>query len=264
LVVVCLAALVAAPVAAQWRVLVFSRTEGFRHASIDEGQALLAALGALEGFATTESEDPALFTREALSPFRAVVFLNTTGDVLDPPEEEALRCFVEAGGGFVGVHSAADTEQGWPWYGELLGNGAWFLSHPAIQQAILDVEDAGHPATAHFDASFVFTDEWYNFGANPRPAVDVLLTIDEGSYDPGSGAMGPDHPIAWAHELAGGRAFYTNLGHREETWADGDFAAHLLGGLEWAARCSIEPCPGGEIFRDGFEAASLCRWNATP
>ena len=256
-----------APAFADWRLLVFSETAGFRHDSIDEGQELLAALGALEGFSTTESEDSAIFSVEGLAPFRAVVFLNTTGDILTASEEAALDCFLRSGGGWVGVHSAADTEHDWPGYGAILGGDAWFLLHPAIQAATLLRESSSHPSTAHFPASFAFTDEWYNFAANPRPAVTVLLTIDEASYLPGPGAMGADHPIAWAHTIGGvggvggGRGWYTNLGHRPETYLDDDFAAHLLGGVDWAAGCDAEVCAGDLVFRDGFGAGSLCRWS---
>lgn len=245
-----------------WRLLVFSETAGFRHDSIDEGQNLLVSLGTGAGFVPTTSEDSAIFSTQGLAPFAAVVFLNTTGDILTDAEQEALDCFVRSGGGWVGVHSAADTEQGWPGYGELLGGGAWILNHPAIQAATLLRESADHPSTAHYPSEFVFTDEWYNFVANPRPTVDVLLTIDESSYLPGPGAMGEDHPLAWAHELGSGRSWYTNLGHRAETYADPGFAAHLLGGVRWAARCDSAPCASGLLFRDGFEAESFCRWSA--
>jgi type 1 glutamine amidotransferase len=112
--------------------------------------------------------------------------------------------------------------------------GAWFVSHPAIQPATLLREDAAHPSTRHYRARFLFTDEWYNFGANPRGAVDVLLALDESSYSPGDGAMG-DHPIAWCHAIGRGRAWYTALGHRSETYAEASFAQHLLGGILWAA-----------------------------
>ena len=251
----------AAP-ASGWDLLVFSKTAGFRHDSIDEGQALLVSIGAAEGFSTTATEDAAVFSTAGLARFRAVVFLNTTGDVLAPAQEEALECFVRSGGGWIGVHSAADTEPGWPGYGEILGGGAWISNHPAIQSATLLRESATHPSTAHFPASFAFTDEWYNFSANPRPQVLVLLTIDEESYDPGPGAMGADHPLAWAHAVGGGRAWYTNLGHRAETYANADFSSHLRGGVEWAARCDASACPEGLLFRDGFEAASPCRWSA--
>jgi type 1 glutamine amidotransferase len=246
----------------RFRVLVFSRTLEFRHASISDGIAAIESLGAEHDFAVDASEDPTVFSAANLARYRVVVFLNTTGDVLDPAQQEALTCRLKAGGGWVGVHSAADTEHGWPEYGEILGGGAWFAIHPPIQTATLAVEDAADPSTAHLPASFPFTDEWYNFAADPRPVVHVLLTIDESSYAPGPGAMG-DHPIAWRHAYGDGRAWYTNLGHRSETYADPLFLPHLLGGIEWAAGCEAVGC-AVPIFRDGFESGSTCLWIAAP
>jgi type 1 glutamine amidotransferase len=219
---------------ASYRVLVFTKTTGFRHDSIGRGIALIRSLGASHDFAVDSTEQSARFNRKALAGYRVVVFLNTTGDVLTKPQQSALEAYVRGGGGWIGVHSAADTEHGWPFYGMLLGGGAWFLDHPQIQAASLEVEGAAHPSTRHFPPSFSFTDEWYNFRRNPRPTVRVLLTLDESSYDPGPTAMG-DHPIAWCHFVGKGRAWYTNLGHRSETYADPSFARHLLGGIRWAA-----------------------------
>ena len=241
-----------APAAGQgFRVLVFSKTTGFRHDSIPDGIALIRSLGAAHGFAVDATENAALFTPQNLGAYRAVVFLNTTGDILDATQQAAFESYVRGGGGWVGVHSAADTEYDWPFYGQLLGNGAWFLSHPPIQTATLRVEDGAHPSTHHYPASFAFTDEWYNFQTNPRPAVRVLLTIDEASYTPGPGAMG-DHPIAWCRPLDAGRAWYTTLGHRSETYADASYRQHLLGGILWAA---------GVVFKDGFESGGLGAWS---
>lgn len=217
-----------------FRVLVFSKTTSFRHDSIPDGIALIQSLGAANGFGVDAGENAAVFTPQGLAAYRAVIFLNTTGEVLNASQQAALEAYVRGGGGWVGVHSAADTEHDWPFYGQLLGGGAWFVSHPAIQAATLRVEDAAHPSTRHLPASFSFTDEWYNFRTDPRGAADVLLTLDEGSYDAGSGAMG-DHPIAWSHAIGQGRAWYTGLGHRSETYAEASFAQHLLGGILWAA-----------------------------
>lgn len=236
------------------RILVFSRTEGFRHDSIPAGISLIQSFGTANGFAVDATEDAALFTAANLARYRAVVFLNTTGDVLDPPGEAALESYVRGGGGFVGVHSAADGEYGWPFYGELLGGGAWFADHPAIQAATLEVENRSELSTRHLPASFSFTDEWYNFQANPRAAVTVLLSIDESTYSPGPGAMG-DHPITWQHPVGTGRSWYTNLGHNIATYADTRFRQLLLGGLLWAARL--------EIFHDGFESGGTSEWSAT-
>jgi type 1 glutamine amidotransferase len=219
--------------ARRFRVLVFTKTTGFRHDSIPDGVALVRALGAANGFGVDASEDAAVFNSRDLRNYRAVIFLNTTGEVLGPAQKAAFRTYVRQGGGWVGVHSAADTEHAWPFYGQLLGRGAWFVSHPAIQTATLQREDADHPSTRSYPAAFSFTDEWYNFQTDPREVVDVLLSLDESSYDPGDGAMG-DHPIAWCHAIGLGRAWYTGLGHRPETYADPAFARHLLGGILWA------------------------------
>ncbi len=247
-----MASVASVPAAAQDHVLVFTKTAGFRHDSIPNGIALVQSLGAAHGFAVDASENAALFTAQGLGVYRAVIFLNTTGDILDANQQAALEAYVRGGGGWVGVHSAADTEHAWPFYGELVGGGAWFLSHPAIQAATLFVEEASHPSTQHYPMSFSFTDEWYNFQANPRGAVDVLLSIDESSYNPGTGAMG-DHPMAWCHTVDDGRAWYTNMGHRSETYGNASFAQHLLGGILWAS---------GRIFHDGFESGNPGAWSA--
>lgn len=232
-------------------ILVFSRTSGFRHASISDGQTMLATLAAEQGHQLLSSEDPGVFTDSGLAPFSLVVFLSTTGDVLNEAQQAAFERWLEAGGGFLGIHAAADCEYDWPWYGaQVLGNGAWFRSHPAIQPATLLVELAGDVSTAHLPASFSFTDEWYNFRANPRVGAEVLLRLDEQSYDPGANAMGADHPISWRRPVAKGRSFYTGLGHRSQTFSDQRFVQHVAGGMRWA----LGEAAGGRVFADGFEA----------
>ena len=216
-------------------VLVFTRTLGYRHDAIGAGVEAIRVLGTANGFAVEQTEDPARFTDESLAAFDVIVFLSTTSDVLDGTQQAAFERYIRAGGGWVGVHAAADTEYDWAWYGQLLGGGAFFKSHPEIQTVTLNVEDAAHASTAHLPPSFQVQDEWYNFQTNPRPSVSVLLTLDESSYAPGPDAMGADHPIAWFHEFDGGRAFYTALGHRTELYTDPKFTQHLLGGLRWAA-----------------------------
>ena len=120
----------------------------------------------------------------------------TTGDVLDESQQRAFERFIRRGGGFAGVHSAADTEYGWPWYGGLVG--AYFKSHPAGSARNRPHRgSADTPRPPVFRAAGQRTDEWYNFARNPRPSVHVLATLDETSYSPGPGAMGADHPIAW-------------------------------------------------------------------
>ncbi|MFP5285580.1 MAG: ThuA domain-containing protein, partial [Thermoanaerobaculia bacterium] len=188
------------------RILVFSRTAGFRHASIEPGIAALRELGAANGFEVDATEDAGQFTPANLGRYKAVVFLSTTGDVLNGEQQTAFMTYIRGGGGFVGIHAAADTEYGWPWYGGLVG--AYFASHPAPAQARIRVEKRNHPSTRTLPDPWSRFDEWYDFQQNPRSrGVTVLLTLDETSY-PG-GRMGADHPIAWYHEYEGGRAWYT-------------------------------------------------------
>jgi type 1 glutamine amidotransferase len=212
-------------------ILVFSKTAGFRHSSIPDGVAAISRLGRHHRFAVDSTEDSAVFEDARLAPYDAVVFLHTTGDVLDAPQQAAFERFIRAGGGFAGVHSAADTEYDWAWYGGLVG--AYFASHPAIQPGTIQVADRRHASTRLLPNRWVRTDEWYNFRESPRGRVHVLLSLDESSYS--GGAMGPDHPIAWAQFYDGGRSWYTALGHTEESFAEPLFLHHLLGGIRFAA-----------------------------
>jgi len=222
--------------AAEFAVLVFSKTAGYRHASIPAGIAAIQILGAQERFRVDASEDASVFTDENLRRYRAVIFLNTTGDVLVSNQEAAFERFIRSGGGFVGVHSATDTEYEWPWYGRLVG--AYFQKHPAIQPATLTVVDARHASTRHLPAEWARTDEWYNFRRDPSPEVNVVLRIDEATYS--GGTMGASHPMAWYHEYDGGRAWYTALGHTQESYEEPLFLRHLLGGIAWAAGAARE------------------------
>ncbi|OSP39276.1 Crp/Fnr family transcriptional regulator [Streptomyces sp. 13-12-16] len=216
------------PASARPALLVYTRTTDYRHDSIPAGVAALRALG---GFTADATEDPAAF-EEPLDRYAAVVFLSTSGEVLTPAGRRRLAAYVEAGGGFVGVHAAACTEYGWPYYGELLG--ARFDRHPAFQPGRVVTEDHDHPATRHLPGVWEFTDEWYDFRTDPRAAgVRVLLRADESSYD--GGGMGDGHPLAWCRRQGAGRVFYTALGHAAEAYGDPDFRAHLFGGVTWAA-----------------------------
>jgi len=241
--------LVATPALAQdFRVLVFSKTSGFRHGSIADGIAMIQALGAANDFAVDTTEAAGAFTAANLAQYAVVVWLNTTGDVLNSTQESAFQFYVESGGAWVGIHSATDTEYGWPWYGDLIGGDAWFDSHPSDQTATMEIEDQLHESTGHWPSSVSRFEEWYNFQNNPRSSVNVLVTVDESSYSGGN--MGADHPIAWNHEIGSGRAWYTALGHHAETYDDADFRQHVLGGILWAAgetaalACASSPLGG--------------------
>jgi type 1 glutamine amidotransferase len=212
------------------RLLVFSRTAGYRHASIPAGVAAVRELGTGLGCAVDATEDPAVFTSDGLAPYAAVVFLSTSGEILNHAAKAAFEGFVRAGGGFVGVHGASTTEYGWPFYEQLVG--AWFDRHPAVQRATMRVIDRAHPATEHLDPTWTWTDEWYDFRTDPTPGARVLLTVDESTY--AGGGMGANHPIAWCHDRLGGPAFYTALGHLAEAYAEPALRSHLAGGIRYA------------------------------
>jgi type 1 glutamine amidotransferase len=213
-----------------YKVLVFSRTASFRHGSIPDGVAAINNLGALNSFMVDATEDAAIFNDARLSDYRAVVFLSTTGDVLDDGQQAAFEHYIRAGNGYAGIHSASDTEYGWPWYGALVG--AYFSGHPAVQMAVIRVEDRAHVSTAALPDPWVRVDEWYDFRTNPRANVRVLASLDESSYT--GGTMG-DHPIVWHHEFDGGRAWYTAGGHTSESFSEPLFLQHLAGGIQYAA-----------------------------
>ncbi len=212
------------------RILVFSKTAGFRHDSIPDGIAAIRRLGAENAFGVDATEDSSWFEDARLSGYDAVVFLSTTGDVLNEAEQAAFERYIAGGGGFVGVHSASDTEYAWAWYGGLVG--AYFGGHPTIQAATVRVSDRIHASTRSLPERWRRVDEWYNFAINPRGKVHVLATVDESTYS--GGAMGPDHPIAWCRFLDGGRSWYTAMGHTRESFAEPLFLAHLLGGIQFA------------------------------
>jgi cyclophilin family peptidyl-prolyl cis-trans isomerase/type 1 glutamine amidotransferase len=214
------------------RVLVFTKTTGFRHDSIPAAVSALRELGARNRLAVDATEDAAAFSDANLERYDVVAFVLTTGDVLDEAQQGAFQRYVRAGGGYVGIHSASDTEHDWAWYGGLVG--AYFKSHPAIQPAAVSVTVARDLSTAKLPRRWVRRDEWYSFDSNPRNRVRVLAALDESSYAPGESAMG-DHPIAWSHVYDGGRAWYTAGGHTEESYTEPLFRAHLLGGILWAA-----------------------------
>ncbi|WP_326825079.1 ThuA domain-containing protein [Streptosporangium sp. NBC_01639] len=221
-----------------YKVLVFSKTAGFRHDAIPAGITALRGLATENGFTVDTTEDAGAFTTANLAGYRAVVFLMTTGDVLNATQQTAFESYIAGGGGYVGVHAAADTEYDWPFYGGLVG--AYFASHPAIQQATVRVEDTAHPSTAHLPRAWVRTDELYNYRTNPRSTAHVLATLDESTYSGGS--MGADHPIAWCKPYQGGRAWYTGLGHTADSYTEPNFRAHLYGGVRYAAGVAPADC----------------------
>jgi glucose/arabinose dehydrogenase/cytochrome c551/c552 len=213
------------------KVLVFSKTAGFKHASIPQGIAAIQKLGREHNFEVDTTKNAAYFEEDSLKQYAAVIFLNTTGDVLNHKEEAAFERYIQAGGGFVGVHSATDTEYDWNWYGQMVG--AYFNGHPSgTPEADFIIEDHAFPATSFFtDSIWHRTDEMYNFKKINRD-VNVLISIDESTYE--GGTNGDNHPMSWYHEYDGGRAFYTALGHTDASYEEEEYLRHLLAGIQYA------------------------------
>ncbi|MYV69058.1 DUF1080 domain-containing protein, partial [Streptomyces sp. SID2131] len=224
--------------------------------SIAPGIAALRDLGTANNFTVDATEDAQAFTTGNLGQYEAVVFLSTTGDVLNATQQTAFEQYVRGGGGYVGIHAAADTEYDWPFYEGLAG--ALFHSHPAVQSATVKVEDRAHDATAHLGTTWQRTDEWYNYRANPRSTAHVLASLDEGSYTGGN--MSGDHPIAWCKGYEGGRAFYTGGGHTDESYAEPAFRRHLLGGIRWAAGMTEADCRPETGYTSLFDGSSTTGW----
>ncbi|MDH3650104.1 MAG: ThuA domain-containing protein, partial [Saprospiraceae bacterium] len=215
--------------AQEFDALVFSKTAGYRHESIETGVEALQKLALEYDFSMYHTEDAGYFTDENLSRYDVIMFLNTTGDILNDAQQNSMERFIQRGKGFVGIHSASDTEYDWPWYVKLVG--ANFESHPKVQEARLKVVDHNHLSTQILPSDWIRTDEWYNF-KNMNPDVHVLLELDENTYDGGN--HGVFHPFAWYHQYDGGRAFYTCCGHTPEAFGEHAFLTHLMGGLIYA------------------------------
>ncbi|MDO3387612.1 ThuA domain-containing protein [Gilvimarinus sp. SDUM040013] len=226
--------------AEQFSVLLFTKTAGWHHESINAGVTAMKKMAERHHFKLDWHEMSSVFADDRLKNYDAVVFLNTTADILNDDQQAAMERFIQSGKGFVGIHSASDTEYEWDWYTKMVGRT--FHIHPAIQTAEIDVIDRKFPGVERMPDTFLWTDEFYEFGAERIDSLNYILSIDESTYDPvadwgrvaGEG-MGDFHPIAWYHEYDGGRAFYTGLGHVPSTFEDKMFLEHIYGGLYWAA-----------------------------
>ncbi len=209
-------------------VLVITETKGFVHRSaIKAGKELLVNLGKKNNFNVYHSKYSEVITQDNLRNFNTIIFLNTTADILNSNEQEAMENFIRNGNGFVGIHSAADTEYKWSWYGKLVG--AYFKSHPpGTAYATIQTINNKHISTKHLNDVWEIRDEWYNF-YDINPDINILLNLDESTYY--GGRNGENHPITWFHEYDGGRAFYTGLGHLAKTYSDERFIKLLEGGI---------------------------------
>ena len=214
----------------QPKVLVFSKTLGYRHASIKHGIVAIQQLGKANNFLVDTTEDVAWFNSAKLKEYKTVIFLSPTGEFFDEDQKAAFKSFIQGGGGFVGIHAATDCLFKWDWYGRMIG--AYFVNHPKVQKATLVIKDKKHPATRGLPNPWQHTDEWYNFKFNDSK-LNVLISLDEKSYS--GGKNGEYHPISWYHKFEGGRVFYTGLGHTPESFtSDEYFLEHLLGGIKYA------------------------------
>lgn len=213
------------------KVLVFCKTAGYHHSSIAVGTVAIQKLGAENKFGVDTTTDSEKFNLENLKKYKAVIFLNTTGDVLNDSQQDAFEKYIKGGGGFMGIHAATDCEYDWPWYGNLVG--AYFGYHPTQQVATLNIVDQNNIATKHLPNPWIRKDEWYSFKWMAK-GLHELITIDEKSYDLGKHIPMGHHPMAWYHEYDGGRSFYTELGHTDESYADPLYLKHILGGIEYA------------------------------
>lgn len=223
---------------AEPRVLLYSGSTGYRHASIDPGVAAIKALGQREKITIVASEDPNVFSAASLKDFDAIIFLSTTTDPKKPESEwlvgdrrNALQAFVRGGGGIIGIHAAADSHYHWPWFGRMMGGH--FASHPkGTPEGTLRVVDARHPSTRGLPATVRKTDEWYYFN-DYDPEMQLLVTLDPASI--GEKDVNPN-PVSWAKPFEGGRVFYTAMGHTPESFTEPYFLKHLTGGLRWAIK----------------------------
>jgi type 1 glutamine amidotransferase len=212
------------------KLLIFCRTAGYRHNSIAAGVVAIEKLAAENGFLVDSTTNAENFNEKNLQQYKAVLFLSTTGDVLNDTQQDAFKKYIEAGGNYMGIHAATDCEYNWPWYGNLVG--AYFGGHPAQQVATLNIVDKNNIATKHLPNPWIRKDEWYSFKWMTT-GLHELITIDEKSYDLGKLKPMGHHPMAWYHEYDGGRSFYTELGHTEESYSDPLYLQHILGGIKY-------------------------------
>jgi uncharacterized protein len=224
----------------QFKALLVTTTKGWHHESLHYGVGAIKEMGVRNYFDVAILEDPNGFTDKYLEQFKVVIFLNTTGDIFDSAQQKVMERFIQSGKGFVGIHSASDTEYGWDWYTKLVGR--MFVIHPVIQTARLNIVDEKFAGLQGFANNKLWTDEWYEFGPEKIDDLKYILAVDETSYDTkvqwgekkGVG-MGKFHPVAWYHNYDGGRSFYTALGHLPAIYSDAVFLNHLYAGIFWAA-----------------------------
>lgn len=240
-------------------ILVFSKTEAFRHKSIPTGNKFMKELASKNNWRVTFSEDSNDFTNANLDQYNVLVFLNTSGDIFNENEKQALQSYMAKGYGFVGIHAASDTEKEWPWFTKMIG--ATFKNHPKVQNAKLHIEkSSSHPAINHLKETEAFKDEWYNFLKLVDKHVNVLARVDEDTYE-GKKMNTKNHPISWFHHYDGGRVFYTGMGHVEEAYSDQRFEKMIHGAILWAANLKDIKPPSSKKWTNLFEEDLYQNWD---
>jgi len=240
----CLLALASASMAAHAaskpKVLVYSGSTGYRHASIPAAVESLKSLGAKAGYEIVATEDPEVFTAGNLAQYKVLVLVSNSTDPKKPESEwfqgarrEALQGFLKAGKGVVALHAAADSHYHWGWYGQMIGG--YFERHPkGTPKGVLTVVDAKNPATAKLPRTQQRNDEWYYY-KDFDPTVRVLVTIDPRTIGESGEADVNPNPMVWCHEFGGGRVIYSALGHSDESWSEPYMVTLLTGALKYAA-----------------------------
>jgi type 1 glutamine amidotransferase len=224
----------------QFQVLLFTKSLDFHHLSIQNGVSMFKELSQDNHFGLTWTEQSDFFdNQDQLNSMDVIVFMNTSGDILNDNQRVALQEYMRQGGNFVAIHSASFTMMEWPWYIELVG-GVWNRHpNPGIWTGVINNEKADHPSAFHLPEKWLVTEEWYNY-LEVSDNIEVVLSVDETTY-PG-GKMPGYHPIAWYQEnFEGGRSFHTGLGHPEGIYDEPWFRQHILGAVWWAAT-------GGKAF----------------
>ena len=226
-------------------VLVFSKTNGFRHTEgIEGGSIALADMAGQRGWGLFFTENGAVFNTSDLGEFDVVVFLNATGDMLNIEQEQAFATWMEQGGGWLGIHAAGDSSHaGWQWYRDNLV-GADFTAHimgPQFQRASVILENQGHPVLSGLPDVWQHEEEWYSWEKSPRSeGFTILATLDEDSYTPVQKMwnherdlrMG-DHPVVWTNCVVAGRSAYAAMGHRAEAFSQPQVRRLLANALDW-------------------------------
>ena len=255
----------------KYHVLVFSKTAGFRHGSIGPGITAIKLLGQQNNIGVDAIEDAALFTDAFLARYDAVIWLSTTGDVLNDTQQAAFERYIQAGGGYVGIHAASDTEYTWPWYGQLVGG--YFRNHPAARRRRRSSPRTRRtcppPPAGPLDARGRVVQlpghhqpggQWRRHRRQPAPTpIHVLLTVDESTYNESDGnTTDDDHPVSWCKRFDGGRMFYTALGHTNQSFTEAPFLQHLL--TASTSPPGTRPTPPAASSRPPRTAAPAAPW----